>query len=341
MAEQFVNVRIQSMNGVNLSQFQFEYDLTWMSFFQDREGRTYTRYGGREDHDSESHMTKESLLRVMRQVLALHEAGKVQPDNRYEPIAESIRTAEDIPTMKKMMSGRKESCIHCHDVKAATLRHQREIGRLEKEMVFTYPSPSRLGIHLDPAIQFKVRSVDKDSPAETAGVRAGDFIRTVGGQRVLTFADMTRVLELAPETGAIRVGLERDQRAVSANVRLTEGWRKNTDPSWRSSTGSVGPLSGIWGKRANDQQRRQLRLKDDTLAMRVTYIWAPWARQAGIKNGDYILSVDGYNADMTIRQFQAYLHLNKKWGDKISVKVRRGRKDVELTFQFPDQPPNR
>ena len=43
-----MNVRIQSMNGVNLNQFQFEYDLTWMAFLQDAEGRTYTRYGGRE-----------------------------------------------------------------------------------------------------------------------------------------------------------------------------------------------------------------------------------------------------------------------------------------------------
>jgi len=74
--------------------------------------------------------------------------------------------------------------------------------------------------------------------------------------------------------------------------------------------------------------------------MRVTYIWAPWARKSGIKNGDHVISVDGYKKDMTIRQFQAYLHLNKNWGDRVSVTVRRGGKDVTLTFQFPDKPPN-
>ena len=56
LADRFVNVRVQSMNGVNLNQFQFEYDLTWMAFFQNAEGRTYTRYGRREDHDAESHL---------------------------------------------------------------------------------------------------------------------------------------------------------------------------------------------------------------------------------------------------------------------------------------------
>ncbi len=74
--------------------------------------------------------------------------------------------------------------------------------------------------------------------------------------------------------------------------------------------------------------------------MRVTYIWAPWAKAAKIKHGDYIISLDGYKTDMTIRQFQAYLHLNRNWGDKISVTVRRGKRTVKLTFQFPDKPPN-
>ena len=73
--------------------------------------------------------------------------------------------------------------------------------------------------------------------------------------------------------------------------------------------------------------------------MRVTYIWAPWARDSGIKNGDYITSVDGHKADMTIRQFQAYLHLNGSWGDEITVTVRRGGSDLNLTFRFPEKSP--
>ena len=61
MAKKFVCVWIQSMNGVNLNQFQFEYDLTWMAFFQNAEGRTYARYGGRDDSGPESHLTKASM----------------------------------------------------------------------------------------------------------------------------------------------------------------------------------------------------------------------------------------------------------------------------------------
>jgi hypothetical protein len=43
-----------------------------MAFFQNADGRTYVRYGGREDHDAESHLNKQSLLRVMSQALILH-----------------------------------------------------------------------------------------------------------------------------------------------------------------------------------------------------------------------------------------------------------------------------
>lgn len=340
MAENFVCVRMQSMNGVNLNQFQFEYDLTWMSFFQNAEGRTYVRYGGREDHDAESHLNKQSLLRVMSQALILHRDGKIQPESRYEPVATSIRTPEDIPTMKGMLAPRKESCIHCHDVKVAELLHARDLGTLRKAMVFTYPSPRNLGIELDPLAQYRVNDVKANSPAEEAGIRAGDLIRTMDAQRVLTLADMSRVLELTPDVATLNVGLERSKTAVQVELNLPSGWRISDDPSWRQSTGVVGPNAGMWGVAANEAQRQQLKISDGELAIRVTYIHKPWSREAGLKLNDYILSIDGKKADMTIRQLQAYLHLNKNWGDSVEFVVRRGDQELNMSMTFPDQPPN-
>src|SRR5687767_14894497 len=117
LAEQFVCVRMQSMNGVNINLFQFERDLTWMAFFMDAHDKFYARYGGREDADAESHLTKDSLLRVMKQVLDLHRTGQVQK-SRHEPGRAPVRTPEEVPTMKALMTPRKDNkCIHCHDVK--------------------------------------------------------------------------------------------------------------------------------------------------------------------------------------------------------------------------------
>jgi S1-C subfamily serine protease len=276
----------------------------------------------------------------MSQALILHRDGKIQPDNRYEPVAKSLRTPEDIPPMKGMLASRKESCIHCHDVKVAELLHARDLGTLRKDMVFTYPSPINLGIEIDPLVQFRIRDVKAASPAATAGVRTGDLIRTMDDQRVLTLADMSRVLELTPAAGTLKLGLERDKNDVAVALNLPSGWRNSTDPSWRQSTGVVGPNAGLWGVAANQTQRQQLGVNDGDLAIRVTYIHKPWSREAGLKLNDYILSIDGQKTDMTIRQLQAYLHLNKDWGDTIALVVRRGDKDLKMTMTFPDKPPS-
>ncbi len=328
------------MNGVNLDQFQFEFDLTWMSFFQNAEGRTYTRYGGREDNGAESHLTKSSLLRVMRQVLALHEKNDVQPANRYEPVVKTLRTPEDIPTMKQMMAKRKESCIHCHDVKVAQLRHRRDLRQLQKDMVFTYPSPRNLGIHLDRNSQNVISRVEPKSAAASAGLRPGDVVQSADGQRILTFADFTRVLELAPKSGKLPLVAKRGERVGRLTLELRKGWHRSGDPSWRESTHVVGPGGGLWGVKANAQQRRQLGVKDGDLALRVTYIWGRHTRAAGIRNGDYVISIDGKKTDMNARQLNSHLHMNRDWGDTVAVIVKRGGKEVKLTLRLPARPPN-
>ena len=331
---------MQSMNGVNLNQFPFDYDLTWMAFFQDDRGRTYTRYGGREDEEAESHLNRDSLVAVMQRVLQLHQRRQVQPVNAYEPAAGSVHTAEDIPPMKTMLARREVKCIHCHDVKAARLRDRRDRGTLTKDMVFAYPSPQRLGIHLDAVAQQRVRKVDQDSAAHRAGVRAGDQLQTIDGQRVITFGDATRVLELVPKTGgATQLTWLRDGKEHAAAVRLPGGWHQGGDPSWRSSTGAVGPSSGFWGKRANAQQRSSLGIGPQQLAIQVNFIWSPWAKRSGVQHGDVVISVDGNSKDMTIRQLQSYLHLNRDWGEVAKFTVRRGQEVIELELEFPSTPP--
>ena len=341
MAKKFVCVRIQSMNGVNLNAFQFEYELTWMSFFQNSVGRTYTRYGGRDDHDAESHLNKRSLLRVMRQALQLHRDGKVKPQSRYEPVSKTVRTPEDIPTMKAMMAKRKNKCIHCHDVKVAELRLLRDLGKVEKSMVFTYPAPSQLGLHLDPETQHRVQKVDARSPAASAEIRAGDEIETLDGQRVLTFADITRVLELAPQKmGELKVGISRGPQSISTTVRLTDGWRKSKDPSWRQSTGVVGPSLGFWGVSASVAQRKQQRIGSEGMAIRISFIYKSWSRGSGLKLNDILTSIDGLNSNIGIRQMHAHIHLNRNWGDKVNLVVRRRGKDVKISIKLPDKPQN-
>ena len=123
--------------------------------------RIYTRYGGRDDSDPESHLNRNSLLATMRKALMLHKLSDVLKSS-LEPTGRTVRTPEQIPTMRAMMAKRKNKCIHCHDVKVATLKHLRNKGRLRRHMVFTYPTPANLGIAIDPGQQSVVRSVNQE-----------------------------------------------------------------------------------------------------------------------------------------------------------------------------------
>ena len=323
------------MNGVNIEQFQFEYDLTWMSFFQDSEGSTYARYGGRDDADSESYLNAQSLANTMRAVLELHPKKAVKKPSRFEPAPnnEKIRTPADLPALHVH-----ENCVHCHNVKMAQLRQRHDEGTLQKEMVFTYPNPKQLGMVIDPSKQNRITHVAKDSPASTAGLRSGDTILAANGQRILTYGDFTRVLELSPSTGKLPLLVQREGKKYGRTIALPEGWRVSEDPSWRASTSVVGPGAGFWGRTANKQERAKLNLGEDDLALKVTFIWAPHAKAARVKLQDVITDLDGYKQNMNMRQFHAHLQMHRNWGDEIKLVAMRGGKQVELQMTLPAGP---
>ena len=112
-------------------------------------------------------------------------------------------------------------------------------------MIYTYPSPSNLGINLDPVSQNQVKSVANKSSASSAGMKAGDILLQMDGHRVSTFADATRVLELTPETGDLAVQIQRGGTTIDTILKLPVNWRISQDPSWRESTHVAGPNSGF------------------------------------------------------------------------------------------------
>ncbi len=340
LAEQFVCVRVQSMNGVNINLFQFERDLTWMAFFMDANDQFYARYGGREDEHAESHLNKESLQRVMKQVLELQRDRQVQT-GRFEPSGKPLRTPEDIPPMQQMIARRKENkCIHCHDVKVAELRHQQSLDRFTRDMVFTYPTPSSVGIRIDPRQQNRVEAVLPDSAATKAGVLPGDVILSADGQRTLTLADFARVLELTPKEAKLPLQIRRGEQTLTTTLELAGNWRRGKDPSWRESLHVAGPNAGFWGQKLNEEERRRLGVAADTLAVRVTFVWGDFTRQAGLRIDDVVIEFDDLRRDMTINQLHAHLNLNRNYSDKIPLVVLRDGKRQELSVQLPSHAPD-
>jgi hypothetical protein len=339
VAKNFICVRIQSMNEVNISLFQFERDLTWMAFFMDANDHFYARYGGRDISSPEKYLSRESLLHTMREVLKLH-AHKAVQTSRYEPDGEPRRTPEQIPPMRAMMARRKENkCIHCHDVKVAELRHLQSQGKFTRYMVFTYPTPAAIGIEVDTVQQNKVQAIVPNSPAEGAGIRPGEMLRSADGQRILTAADFSRVLELTPPDAVLPIEIESEGRTRRVKVKLTGEWRRTEDPAWRETLHVAGPNGGFWGEKLSPEQRRSLGIEPDGMAVRVTAIWGNHTREAGIKIGDIVVSWDHLRADLAINQLHAHLNMNRNYGDSVPLVVRRDGKQVELQLHLPNQAP--
>ena len=70
------------MRGVNLDLFDFDYDLTWMGFFLDGDGRVLGRYGGRDADGPDSRLSLAGLKYAMERALERHRAKKPAPAPR-------------------------------------------------------------------------------------------------------------------------------------------------------------------------------------------------------------------------------------------------------------------
>jgi S1-C subfamily serine protease len=279
----------------------------------------------------------------MEQVLALHEKRDIQR-SKYEPRPDPVRVPEDIPATRAMLERRRpgQRCLHCHDVYAATYRGLIETGKFSKDLIYTYPPPGNLGLQVDPERQHLIKNVLPDSSAVRAGIRAGDELTKVDGQRVLTVADLARVLELTPREARLPVELRRGGAPVRVTLELSGDWKKTADPSWRASTHFAGPNGGFWGVPLKPAEKRELGIPDEGLALKVNFFFNghPGPKQAGLQHGDIVVDLDGRREHMTPRQLHCYLQLNRKYGDKVPLVVRRGGKEIKLILPMPERPPD-
>ena len=81
-----------------------------------------------------------------------------------------------------------------------------------------------------------------------------------------------------------------------------------------------------------------MKVPPNKLALKVTFIWGPHTRKAGIKVGDVVVGLDGQSHDMTIKQFHAHPMLRRNWGDTIPVILKRGNSNVTVRMTFPNRP---
>ena len=333
MRDKFVCVRITRMNGVDLNRFQFDYDVTWNSFFLDSDLNVYSRYGGRDGGDPEARLSTPSLLKTMQEVLDAHQtattAHSTAKKKLIQPVKSQAFRPNDIPLLRKNHRG----CVHCHQIKEYGLLQSYADGDFDRSLLFRWPLPENLGIEIDHQHGFKIKRVT--SIAEKSGLEIGDVIRNVDGIPTRSEYDIRWALDRSSGE-QLEVTVER--RGQSQQIRLAVGknW-KRTDLGWRKSIRSVPISFAMRGYPLVRSQRTKMGLPRTGLAIKVVSVRGTgFSTNMGLQKLDIIVGLAGDHPNRTLSEFKSDLLSRYQPGDEVTLTVVREGKRVELKGRFPD-----
>jgi serine protease Do len=166
-----------------------------------------------------------------------------------------------------------------------------------------------------------VQGVEKDGPADKAGVEAGDIITKVDGKLVERSGDLPRII------GATKPGskstLQLFRRGTTRDVSVTVGEFEADRPARKAQVepGTAPAVKSVLGLTVSDlgeAQKKELRVRG---GVRVESVDGPAAR-AGLREGDVLLSID--NAEVTDSKQFAALAAKAEKARAVSVLYRRG-----------------
>ncbi len=335
--EKFISVRQVEMKGVDLSLFQFDHDLNWAGSFINADGVVYARYGTQSAEGSDAYNSIDGLVNTMQRVLELHAN---YPKNLEElqgkrGKAKPFKTALEMPGLqnpaKFAQQTERGNCIHCHNIHDAEQLHAKQSGTFSQDLLWRYPLPDKIGLKIDRVSGLKVSEVIADSPAAKAGLKAGEEIIRMNGQRITSIADMQWVLHHIPNAAA-EVVVE-GSRTGRQTLSLAAGWKKS-DISWRGSMWSLSPRLGAWTPILSLDEREKLSIPagDTAFLVRNVNRNTPGGKncfEAGLREGDVIVAIDSQPLRMTPQQFNAHIKLNYQAGDKLPITILRknGQRD--------------
>jgi serine protease Do len=168
-----------------------------------------------------------------------------------------------------------------------------------------------------------VRSVESGSPADKAGVEAGDIIVRFDGKVIERATDLPRLVgNIKPGTRStmtvFRRGGSKDLGVTIAEIEPEKPVRRTADKDEKPKGSPAALLVGLSVSELTDAQRKELKLKGGVKVEAV----AEGAARAGIREGDIIVAI-GNTEIGTVKEFDAVVAKVDK-NKPIPVLLRRG-----------------
>ena len=349
-----MRVRIVQGNGMDLSLFQFDYDLTFSVFFMNADKTIYGRFGTRAEYENAAKdISIEGFKQALEAALALHGG---YPDNKAVLAAKTgpasvKKTPEGFPALLRYSatldfdSRINQQCIHCHQIGEA----QREIHWYDRkpipdEILYPFPMPDVLGLHFSPKHRAKISKVVSGSSAEKDGFRRADEILTLDGQPIISIADMQWVLHRTPENTTLPATVDRHGKKINLTLTLNPGWRKGSDISWRTTTGDLRlvALGGMMLKDLSDAERQRSGIEDTEMALNVETVSRGGrrssgqtnAQKAGIRRGDIIVAYGDRTNRLTESGIIGYVLQDKPQAKTLPIKLLRNGEQIALELSL-------
>jgi hypothetical protein len=351
LLDQFVCVRVINANAIDLSLFQYDYDLSFSAIMFNGDGTIYGRYGSWLHQKDPLNKTTASFKKALEATLAVHKgypanksslSGKQGGPTPYKTPVEFPSLSAKYPSKLDWDGKVMQSCVHCHMVGDAFRAYYRNQKKpVPVEWIYPQPSIETLGVTLATDDIAKVDAVAAESPAAKAGVQAGDAFTSLNGQPLVSTADVSWVLHRSPESGSIAAKVLRGGKETDLTLDLPAGWRLKSD---------IGKRVGTWPMRAMafggmkmddipDEERATLGLSKDQMALRIAHVGQygehAKAKQAGFLKDDILIEVGELKQRITESAIIGHLLLHHLPGEQLPAAVLRGGKRLEL--KLPQQ----
>jgi serine protease Do len=173
-----------------------------------------------------------------------------------------------------------------------------------------------------------IADVVQDSPAEKAGLAAGDIITEFGGKKVDSPQELQRVVAATGPGKAVPVAVWRDKGPKTVEIRLGETPEDNValKPGARPGRSSL----GLEVRPVTPELARQLNLRsaEGVVVFRVDEESS--AAEAGLQRGDVIREVNRQRI-RTIQEFDRITR-DLKEGERVTVLLQRGPQALYVAF---------
>jgi serine protease Do len=169
--------------------------------------------------------------------------------------------------------------------------------------------------------------VEKDGPADKAGLKPGDVIRRVNGQPIVASGDLPAIVVQSMPGQRVQMEVWRQGKKVDVTAQLGSADEKAAKTESKPETVASGGKLGLALRPLEDSEKRQAGVSDGLVVESAS---GPAAR-AGVVAGDVVLAVNGTPAksvdqvrSVIAKSDKSVALLIQRGEDKIFVPVRIG-----------------